>query len=145
MNDIEVTLGTQVTTYPSPTPTKNVSVIAPNTKFESSNMWCSSPNSEFVLILQTDGNLVLYRVIGAPSKLAPEAKFMGRSLWATNTMSKEDYFVIQNDGNLVIYDKRNKAIWNSGTAGVVPIGLYLQNDGNLVLYTLTPKWATNTQ
>ena len=43
---------------------------------------------------------------------------------------------MQNDGNLVLYDGNNTAIWSSGTGGygVSPYKAVMQNDGNLVVY-----------
>jgi CspA family cold shock protein len=40
----------------------------------------------------------------------------------------------QSDGNLVVYDKSNKPLWNSQTNGKTPNKLVFQADGNLVLY-----------
>jgi hypothetical protein len=55
------------------------------------------------LTLQADGNLVVY--------------VSGKALWSTRTAgNKYDYFVMQNDGNLVIYTASGKAIWESHTA-----------------------------
>jgi len=42
-------------------------------------------------------------------------------------------FVLQNDGNLVLYWE-GQPLWNSGTRGDFPDHLVMQNDGNLVLY-----------
>ncbi len=56
-------------------------------------------------------------------------------------------FVVQLDGNLVIYDVYNNVIWNSGTQNVGLSKLIMQPDGNLVLYTKNNNsavWATNT-
>ncbi len=40
----------------------------------------------------------------------------------------------QSDGDLVVYDKSNKPIWSTKTAGKTPNKLVFQADGNLVLY-----------
>lgn len=56
--------------------------------------------------------------------------------------------LVQNDGNLVIYDSRDTAIWNSETGGQgeAPYKLRMQGDGNLVLYDVNDQalWATGT-
>lgn len=56
--------------------------------------------------------------------------------------------IVQNDGNLVIYDSRDKALWSSETngQGEGPYLLRMQDDANLVLYDIndTPIWATGT-
>ncbi|MFD8479350.1 hypothetical protein [Kitasatospora sp. NPDC059673] len=67
--------------------------------------------------------------------------------WA---QSASVWLVIQRDGNIVMYRKRDdKAIWSSGTWGHDGAMLRMQEDGNLVLYKpaahLTDAiWATGT-
>ena len=52
----------------------------------------------------------------------------------------------QSDGNLVVYDKSNKPIWNTKTNGKTPNRLVFQADGNLVLYGANNVvfWASNS-
>lgn len=72
------------------------------------------------LVMQSDGNLVLY----------------GRSkaLWSTGTIGRDaDRLVVQSDGNLVLYSSKKVPLWSSCTAGDGPDRLVLQSDGNLVL------------
>lgn len=86
------------------------------------------------LLLQPDGNLVLYDANRKP-------------LWASNTAGKKPkYLALQSDGNLVLYNTSNVAIWNSGTAIGANSQLIMQDDGNLVLYNrdYKPLWATYT-
>ena len=56
-------------------------------------------------------------------------------------------FVMQFDGNLVLYGPQNQPLWASNTAGQTTIfdGI-MQGDGNLVLYNgqNQPLWASNT-
>jgi len=54
--------------------------------------------------------------------------------------------VMQSDGNLILYDARNKGIWFSGTNPNNSSYLLLQNDGNLVIFNQsnTTLWETNT-
>lgn len=54
-------------------------------------------------------------------------------------------FIMQNDGNLVLY-KNNKAIWSSKTNGLAVEKCIMQKDGNLVLYTYSGKavWSSKT-
>jgi len=42
-------------------------------------------------------------------------------------------FVLQNDGNAVLYSAANQPLWNSGTAGRPAAYMIMQNDGNLVI------------
>jgi hypothetical protein len=91
-----------------------------------------SANREYRLILQRDGNLVLY----GPRK---------RPLWSTNTQgSPVEKCIMQRDGNLVLYLHNGQPIWDSKTFGKPGSFLVLQNDGNLVIYHPQPVWASNT-
>jgi hypothetical protein len=90
-----------------------------------------SPEGNSVLVMQTDGNLVLY------------VNF--KPIWATNTFSNLPHkLLMQTDGNLVLYDNSMRPLWNSSTSGYTDNKLQLQTDGNLVLYSSTnsPLWAT---
>lgn len=85
------------------------------------------------LVLQGDGNLVLYNA-------------NGRAIWASDTDGKDvDRAIFQNDGNFVLYDRSNRPVWASNTVGRGGY-LVLQNDMNAVIYSPihTPSWATNT-
>lgn len=86
----------------------------------------------YTLTLQADGNFVLYR--------------RGFPLWATNTQGKPvAKAVMQNDGNLVLYDSQQHPLWNSGTAGHPRAYLAVQDDGNVVIYDGdAPIWQTAT-
>ena len=94
-----------------------------------------SQDGRFTLIMQLDGNLVIY----GPGHQA---------LWASNTAGHHDVFdvVMQSDGNLVLYNGTNHPFWASNTAGVTGASLVMQNDGNLVIYDAANKahWASNT-
>ncbi len=80
-----------------------------------------SCDGRFELVMQTDGNVVLY-----------EGQ---KALWATGTNGKGGYaFVMQGDGNLVLYDAYQAPLWASNTDGKSGDALAIQNDGNLVLY-----------
>jgi hypothetical protein len=61
--------------------------------------------------------------------------------WRTNVIA----LTMQRDGNLVLRNKRGKAIWSSGTHRA---GVYceFQTDGNLVIYAgqRSPVWAVGT-
>ncbi|MFC0515410.1 hypothetical protein ACFFGT_14420 [Mucilaginibacter angelicae] len=100
-----------------------------------------SPNGKVKLILQTDGNLVVY------SKNADGTE---KPLWSTETQGKAAgalYF--QKDANLVLYNKVKTqgaftSAWssnrydNNGDVNTTNVPntpfYYLQDDGNLVLY-----------
>jgi hypothetical protein len=51
---------------------------------------------------------------------------------------------LQHDGNLVIYTRSNKPVWQSHTGGAGPhTRLQIRRDGNLVLYKKDrPIWSS---
>lgn len=58
-----------------------------------------------------------------------------------------NYFVqFQTDGNLVVYNARERAVWNSNTYRSGVVRCLMQSDGNLVLYnsSTTAVWNTET-
>jgi len=87
---------------------------------------------KYTLVLQGDGNLVLY----SPT----------RAIWATYTVgSGASSLSMQGDGNLVLYAKNGKPIWWSGTNGRGSSFLAVQQDGNLVTYnSVGATWNTGT-
>jgi hypothetical protein len=53
--------------------------------------------------------------------------------------------VLQQDGNLVLFDSKRVPIWSTNTKGSEPVQLIMKPDGNLVLYSTTGQvWASNT-
>ena len=94
----------------------------------------------FELVMQGDGNLVLY----AP---APTGQGIGRALWASGTNGRSVRgAVMQTDGNLVVYSFTGTALWASGTWGHAGAYLADQNDGNLVIYASNGAalWSTDS-
>jgi hypothetical protein len=91
-----------------------------------------SCDGQFELIMQTDGNLVLYENGVTPA------------LWNTGTEGQDvAYMIMQEDGNLVVYNTSEVAVWNSQTDGYEGGYLAIQNDGNLVIYKKTPSVPQN--
>lgn len=92
-----------------------------------------TPDRRFRLVLQTDGNLVLY----SPN----------RATWASWTQNRDAAFLtMQGDGNLVLYSSSGRPIWHTRSNGKRGAFLTLQQDGNLVLYSRkgNPLWHTGT-
>lgn len=85
----------------------------------------SSPNGMYELGMQSDGNLVIYRVTSSVSPI-----------WASNTDRFPGAFLRnQGDGSLVIYAVNPvRPVWASNTMGRGTANLFMQNDGNLALY-----------
>ncbi|MFD5404910.1 D-alanyl-D-alanine carboxypeptidase family protein [Streptomyces griseorubiginosus] len=94
-----------------------------------------SPDGRYTLIMQTDGNLVLY-----PGS--------NPALWASGTAGHPGTVAqMQTDGNLVLYAPGHVPIWASSTAGHPGAYLELQNDGNAVIYRdpgHVAIWASRT-
>jgi LysM repeat protein len=102
----------------------------------------TSSNGKYTLIMQGDGNLVLYAESNTP-------------VWATRTQGKGAIRAsLQDDGNLVLYTKEEErrfrrdvpvAVWASQTSGE-NVRLILQDDRDLVIYTADGRalWASGT-
>jgi len=96
----------------------------------------TSPSGNYFLLMQTDGNLVLYRgeCAGGPTPSC--------AVWQTQTHREPGnyHLAMQDDGNLVVYrgrppDDPSKAIWDSHTSGLGgEYFLSVQDDGNIVIY-----------
>jgi hypothetical protein len=91
----------------------------------------TSLNGAYTLILQDDGNLVLY---------ARE-----QAVWSTDTDGQDVVRAeVQTDGNFVLYTP-DKPVWHTDTKGRKDVKLVLQDDRNLVLYTTNgPAWSSKT-
>ncbi|MEY9894860.1 hypothetical protein ABIA31_008548 [Catenulispora sp. MAP5-51] len=92
-----------------------------------------SCDGRFKLVLQGDGNLVLYQG--------------STPLWASNTVGQASAnAIMQGDGNFVVYDGSGKPLWASNTAGNSGAYLSVQNDGNTVIFSASGAtlWSTGT-
>lgn len=92
-----------------------------------------SADGRFLLVLQHDGNLILY-----DGGMTP--------LWASQTAgSAATNATMQSDGNFVVY-RGTTALFATGTQGNPGARLVVQNDGNVVVYSSAdqPLWFTNT-
>lgn len=90
-----------------------------------------SNNGAYRFIMQSDGNLVIYRG--------------NTPLWNTNTFNGE-HFLMQRDGNAVLYGSNGQSLWSSGTHNTGANRIVMQDDGNLVIYNgnNAPVWASGT-
>jgi hypothetical protein len=106
--------------------------------------------------------LALTLMVTTVALLAPvaHAANIGNHLNPGQTLAAGDWlqsangqfrFVMQFDGNLVLYRTRdNRPLWASGTYGIPVSNAIMQGDGNLVIYgypsgSLAPIWASGTQ
>jgi hypothetical protein len=106
-----------------------------------------STNQQYELIMQTDGNLVLYyKTAGSPE-------------WASNTAGNSGAFLdLKATGYMAVYTPSGALAWVPDEPGInsdndiIPV-LVVQNDGNVVLYRTQQNssggasvlWASNTQ
>lgn len=109
----------------------------PANSYLRANDFATSCDGRFRLVMQTDGNLVLY--------------FGNAVLWAANTSNNIGaYMVMQADGNVAIYNMTNMAVFSSGTFNHPGAVLFIRNDGNMLVQTLHADggssiwWQTNT-
>jgi Protein of unknown function (DUF3421) len=113
--------------------------------FLSSNMSLYSTNGIYELIMQNDGNLVFYKRQGGRRS----------AVWSSGTWGKRvSGAVMRSDGNLVIFNTNNEAIWSSKTSaptdGAYSSKLIVHDEGNVGIYRYssanpTPVmiWTTN--
>ena len=69
------------------------------------------------------------------------------ALWATGTDGNPGaYYVMQDDGNFVIYSKDDVALWATGTHGNRGAYYKMEDNGNFVIYSKddVQLWATGT-
>ncbi|MFI1970516.1 hypothetical protein [Streptomyces cinnamoneus] len=84
------------------------------------------------LVMQSDGNLVIYDEFGV-------------ARWATGTVNQGWRAAFQTDGNFVVYTRSGRAVWASNTAGHPGSRLAVQDDGNVVIYDGSQAiWSSRT-
>lgn len=100
-------------------------------------------NSSYTLVMQNDGNLVIYKTPNGTTTTSP--------IWSTGTQGKGTApyrCLMQADNNIVVYDNVNNLIWQSSTRGKGNgyCTMIMQSDGNFVLYDSQNNsvWSTNT-
>lgn len=100
------------------------------------NQMLTSLSGDYMLVLQSDSNLVLYGKVRHQDGVASLEQ-----LWATGTSNLDAFYaVMQEDGNFVLRDPENGILWQTETARP---GSFLQllDDGRLVISDVTPIWA----
>lgn len=98
-----------------------------------------SADGRYELLLQGDGNLVIYGTTD------PDRNNK-RVIWESETVgSGATTLALQGDGNLVLYDAGGQAVWATNTNQGKATHLLLHNDGRLELYegTTACLWKTD--
>ena len=97
------------------------SLSSPAALVLTANQSISSPDGQYQLVMQGDGNLVEY----GPG---------GQAIWDAGTNGHPGASAImQGDGNLVVYSPAGTALWNSGTYGHPGASLVLDDGGTLAI------------
>jgi hypothetical protein len=88
----------------------------------------TASNKAFQLVMQRDGNLVVYQLDAQGERAVPT--------WASNTTGNAGAQArLQDDGNLVVYRPDGTTpVWASNTANRRGANLQLGDDGALALY-----------
>ncbi len=96
-----------------------------------------SSDGRLSLLMQADGNLVLY--------FSPFGTW-NTPVWASNTTGHGGaWAIMQDDGNFVVYDAGGAPLWATATGPKGSV-FSVQSDGNLVVYDAggAPLWSSNT-
>lgn len=107
-------------------------ILWPNSQLQLGD-FLTSQQGNYTLTLRTDGTLAIQNVNTSTEHI----------MAAFDTANR---LIMQGDGNLVLYDSNNFALFNTGTEGKPGTILIIQDDGNLVLYQFPApvNWASNT-
>jgi hypothetical protein len=87
--------------------------------------------------------------VQAPKRLVTDVLYPNQALNPDDFLmsANGDYMLLmQQDGNLVLYDYWGSPVWDSATWTDDISGVIMQTDGNLVIYDIyaVPHWASNT-
>ncbi|MGL5934761.1 MAG: hypothetical protein ACRCZI_03960 [Cetobacterium sp.] len=120
----------------APTPPATIPSSCSSTASSCSN---TIESSDYKLLMQNDGNLVLYR------------KSDNKAMWASQTPNKgvgPYKLIMQPDANLVVYDSKNAPLWSTDTSnkGIGPYKLLVLNNGSFSVSDSKDVvlWASNT-
>jgi hypothetical protein len=103
-----------------------------------------SQNGHYYAIMQSDGNFVIY------STPPNNGKNNNNPVWWTGTHGQGvgPYKIsMQNDGNCVLYDSKQKPLWHTSTYNKAvdpPYSIIMQDDGNMVIYNSRGKHLWNS-
>ena len=96
------------------------------------NQCLYSQNKKYKVCLDINGNLNVIQVN------------TGNTLYIVNDKNSNSapYLIMQNDGNLVLYDSHG-AVWSSSTQGGITNYVVIQNDGSFVINDINGKLLIN--
>ncbi|MGW7365240.1 mannose-binding protein [Streptomyces sp. NPDC054841] len=123
---------------PEKKPTKPTPKAAPKPNWGTQTVFAESvlavnqawTTNRIRMIMQTDGNLVVYNENGKP-------------IWASNTLGDNHRAIFQPDGNLVIYDASDRVMWASNSDGYWGARLVLRADAEVaIVYNGSVVWST---
>ena len=104
-----------------------------------------SPNSQYLVTIQPDGNFVLYQGSNPADKSKP--------LWSSGTQRNQGQYMatMQDDGNFVLYNgpnsnKKGAPYWSTGVRGTGEYRAAVQDDGTFAVFSANqsdiPLWTT---
>ena len=129
---------TAVPTVPPPStpPTSN----SPFTL--SIGQWIMDPTGKFVLILEANKGLSLYRV-AATSPSPTSGSFQGTNVFGPQGKGGA-FFLAQSDGNACVYAPNNiHPVWNANNGGSSAQYLFVQENGCFVTIQCKGIWGSN--
>src|SRR5919112_4257868 len=80
-----------------------------------------SANGQSHLVMQSDGNLVIY---------TPHGPVWDTKTWNMPPSTRPTYFILQSDGNLVLYNDTGFVGWSPNVYGKGGTHLVMQDDEN---------------
>lgn len=100
------------------------------------NQTLTSVNGDYILMLQADGDMVLYEKVHNE-----DGSIVLDQTWTTGTIGLNAFYaVMQEDGDFVLSDPQGVTLWHSDTDGRPGSFLQLQDDGNLVINEISQAW-----
>ncbi len=131
---------TAVPTVPPPTtaPTANSPVTL------TIGQWIMDPTGNFVLILELNKGLSLYRVATGPGNPSPTSgSFNGTNVFGPQGKGGA-YFLAQSDGNACVYASNSiNPVWNANNGPASAQYLFVQENGCFVTIQCKGIWGSN--
>jgi RHS repeat-associated protein len=116
---------------PFPPQTCSIGIALNSPQTLPSGSCITSPLGQYMLYMNTDGNLFIYDIAHATAT------------WSTGTFGNPGaYANMQTDGNFVVYSTGGVALWSSGTSGTFSERLEMEDDGLIVIFK--SAWNSGT-